>query len=246
MTASTPGPRGSVEFLVRRGWTEKTHKEHLRRWDHANAAAIQLAVGQRRKRLEAWRRERAAGAGQDDRIVPWIERELARSATDGKLEPSYLVPVRLPKSEVRDMGRSPAGAERLLRLAWLCNLPEPESMPMDELKDALEGRGYDVDAAARKQPAALDRLLPPAPEPEVVWLGRRAATELSVDSDLRFLRFQDTVIPDAGTGQLTNVMGLSTVVSELKRLLDPDQGQPADPLAEKFKAVAARGRVGAG
>jgi hypothetical protein len=244
VTTSTPGPRGSVEFLVRRAWADKILNEHLRRWDRATAAAAQLAAGQRRKRLEAWRRERAAGAGAGDRIVLWIDRELARSAA-GKSEPSILVPVRLPRHEIRDMARSPAGAERLLRLAWLCKLPEPESMPVAELKDALEGRGYAVDAAAQTPPAALDRLLPPAPEPDVVWLGRRAATELSLDPDLRFLRFQDTVIPDAGAGQLTSVMGLSTAVSELKRLLDPDQGQRTDPLAEKLKAVAARGRVGA-
>ncbi len=245
VTASTPGPRGSVEFLVRRGWAEKSLREQLRRWDRATAGSAAAALGQRRARLQSWRRERTAAAGQDDRIVSWIDRELAKSAAGGKSESTYLVPVRLAQHELRALGRSPAPAERMLRLAWLCDLPEPESMPIAQLKDALEGRGYDVDAAIRKQPAALDRLLPPVPEPEVAWLGRRAATELSVDSDLRFIRFQDTVIPDAGTGQLTGAMGLSTAVSELKRLLDPDQGPATDPLVEKLKAVAARGRVGA-
>jgi hypothetical protein len=246
ITDSTPGARGSVELLVRRGLAEKTLKERLRRWDRATAAPVQLAVRQRRQRLEAWRGERAAAAGPDDRILPWIDRELARAAPGGKTEPSYLVPARLSRSDVRDIARSPAGVERLLRLAWLCDLPDPESMSVDELKNSLEGRGYDVPGAMQNQPAALDRLLPPAPEPELMWLGRRAATELSVDSDLRFLRFQDTVIPDTGAGQLTNAVGLSTALSELKRLLDPDQGPPSDPLTEKLKGVAARGRVGAG
>ena len=40
-------------------------------------------------------------------------------------------------------------------------------------------------------------------------------------------------------------MGLSTAMSELKRLLDLDQGEQADPLLEKLKAIAARGRAGA-
>ena len=135
--------------------------------------------------------------------------------------------------------------ERLLRLAWLCGLPDPESMPLDELKDALEGRGFAVDARGQTPPAALDRLLPPTPEPDNAWLARRAATELAVDTGLRFIRFQDTVIPDPGAGQPLGEMGLSTAVSELRRLLDPDQGQQADPLAEKLKGVAARGRIGA-
>ena len=111
-------------------------------------------------------------------------------------------------------------------------------MPLDELRDALEARGYALDAGGRSQPVALDGLLPPAPEPEPVWLARRAASELAVDPDLRFLRFQDTVLPDTGTGGLPGGVGLSTAMSELKRLLDPDQGEQTDPLLEKLKAIA--------
>ena len=90
-------------------------------------------------------------------------------------------------------------------------------------------------STARKPPAALDRLLPLAPEAELHWLGRRAATELAVDSDLRFFRFQDTVLPDSGAGQPAGGHGLSTAVSELKRLLDLDPGPKVDPLADKLR-----------
>jgi len=245
VTSTTTGPRASVEFLVRRATVEKTHKQRLREWDRSTAATTRLALGQRRQRLEAWRRERASSAGPDDRIVQWINQELARLAARGEPEPSFLLRVRLPRNEVRGIERRPAPVERLLRLAWLCDLPDPESMPLDELKDALEGRGYAVDARGQTPPAALDRLLPPTPESDSTWLARRAATELAVDTGLRFIRFQDTVIPDPGAGQPLGDMGLSTAVSELKRLFDLDQGQRADPLAEKLKAVAARGRVGA-
>ena len=41
-------------------------------WDHSTAATTRLALRQRRKRLEAWRRERAPGAGPDDRIIPGL------------------------------------------------------------------------------------------------------------------------------------------------------------------------------
>jgi hypothetical protein len=102
-----------------------------------------------------------------------------------------------------------------------------------------------VDHATRQPPAALERLLPLTQEPELTWLARRAATEIAVDSDLRFLRFQDTVMPDAGTGQPLGTMGLSTAISELKRLLDLDPGPKADPLTDKLNAVSSRGRVGA-
>ena len=156
-----------------------------------------------------------------------------------------MIAVRLPRSELRGLERRPPDAERLLQLAWLCNLPDPESMPFAELTDALESRGYAATPAPGALPPSLNGLLPPTLEPEPIWLARRAATELAVDPDLRFLRFQDTVIPEPAAGQPLGSLGLSSALSELKRLLDPDDGQRADPLTEKLSAVAARGRVGA-
>jgi hypothetical protein len=239
------GPRGAVEFIVRRAWAEKAQKHHLQNWDRSTAATTRQARSQRRMRLEAWRRDRGPGVGPDDRIIRWIDQELARLAAPGDPEPSVLLKVRLPRSEVRGLDRRAAPVDRLLRLAWLCRLADPESMALDELKDALEARGYDVAAATHKQPVSVDRLLPPYAEPEINWLARRAATELAIDPDLRFLRFQDMLIPDAGPGQALGGMGLSTAVAELKRLFDFDQDQKVDPLADKLRAVGDRGRTGA-
>jgi hypothetical protein len=244
VNATTPGPRGSVEFLVRRDWAEKALKSRVQHWDRTTAASARLAVEQRRKRLEAWRLDRASHAEANDRILKWIAGELARTSRRAPPK-SVLMSVRLSRSEVRALDRRPAGVERMLRLAWLCKLPDPETMPLDELKDALEGRAYALDTDGRSQPVALDALLPPVPEPEQLWLARRAASELAVDPDLRFLRFQDTVLPDSGTGGLPGGVGLSTAMSELKRLLDPDQAEQADPLLAKLKAIAGRGRAGA-
>jgi hypothetical protein len=245
VTSVTNGARGSVEVLVRRAWAEKTVTKHVQAWDHSIAASTRLALTQRRTRLEAWRRERAPIAGPDDRISSWIDRELAKLSAPGKPEPSILLKLRLARNEVRGLDRRPAPVERLLRLGWLCNLAEPESMAVDDLKTSLEARGYTVDATARDQPASLDHLLPPVPEPEPRWLARRAATELAIDPDLRFVRFQDTVFPDPGAGQPISAMGLSTAISELKRLLDLDPGPQNDPLLDKLKTVGARGRIGA-
>ncbi len=245
VTSVTNGPRGSIEFLVRRAWAEKTLMQHVQVWDHSTAATARLALGQRRKRLETWRQERAPGVAPNDRIITWIDHELARLSAPGKPEPSILLKLRLARNELRGLDRRPAPVERLLRLGWLCNLAEPESMAVDDLKTSLEARGYAVDANARAQPASLDHLLPPAPEPEPRWLARRAATELAIDPDLRFIRFQDTVFPDPGAGQPVSAMGLSTAISELKRLLDLDPGPQTDPLLDKLNSVAARGRSGA-
>jgi hypothetical protein len=245
VTAVTPGPRGGVELVVRRGWAEKHLKDRLELWDRAAARSTRLALTERQKRLAAWRTERAAGAAGDDRILAWIDQELGRLSAPGGPPPSVLLAVRLARSDVRAMERRPAPNERLLRLAWLCRLPDPESTPLDDLKEALTTRGYTPEAAAKNAPASLDRLLRPVPEPEQMWLARRAATEVTVDSDLRFVRFQDTVIPDTAGGQGLNGIGLNTALSELKRLLDVDQAGRSDPLLEKLKEVAARGRRGA-
>ncbi len=248
VTSTTNGPRGSVEFLVRRAWAEKRKAldPHRNRWDRASAATTRLATDQRRKRLEAWKHERAPRVGADDRIVPWIDQELTRLAAAEKSNRSTLIRARVAANEVRALDRRPAAVERLLRLAWLRDVPEPESMSVTDLRIALAARGVEVDSVGRTPPASIDRLLPPTAEPEAAWLGRRAATEISIDTDLRFIRYQDVVVPDAGpgAGPPLSAVGLSTAVSELKRLLDLDQNR-TDPLVEKLKAVGARGRVGA-
>ena len=69
-------------------------------------------------------------------------------------------------------------------------------MPVDDLKDALEGRGF---APEGEHTPSLSGLLPLLPEPDLQWLARRAATELAVDPDLRFLRYQGMILPDVQT-----------------------------------------------
>jgi hypothetical protein len=239
------GRGGSVELFVRRAWAEQALAKRFGQWEHASAGAAKAAIRQRRDRLEAWRRERAPNVVGDDRIIRWIDGELLRLAKPGATEASVLAKVRIPRGEIASVDRRPAPVERLLRLAWLCNLPDPETLSVDELKTTLEARGYALDELAKKPPASLDRLLALAPESDLTWLGRRAATELAVDNDLRFIRFHDTVLADSGAGQPLAGAGLATAVGELKRLLDLDPGPKPDPLAEKLNAIANRGRIGA-
>jgi hypothetical protein len=247
---TSAGLRGPVEIVVRRAWAERNVKDHLAEWDRAGAATARRAIEERQARLASWRRERAqsAGVGPDDRIVRWIDREQQRLADPERAARTPLVRVRLPRSEIRELNRQPAPAGGLLRLAWLGGVREPEAMKMDELTDAVEARGFAVDPKGPAPSAPLDRLLPPLPESDAIWQGRRAATEIALDTGLRFLRYQDMVIPDMGPGQPITDLNPATALSELKRLLDPDaaqaQGRP-DPMAEKLQAVAARGRTGA-
>ncbi len=114
-------------------------------------------------------------------------------------------------------------------------------MPLDELKDALESRGF---AAAGDQTPSLAGLLPLFPESDITWLGRRAATELAVDGDLRFIRFQNMILPDKKTGQALDGLNVASAIAEVAKLFDPEQGKE-DPLVGVLKKVENQGKVGA-
>ena len=123
------------------------------------------------------------------------------------------------------MVRQPRSSSRLLQLGWLCEIPNVETMRLDDLKDALEGRGFATGGDGR--PVAREDLLPLTAEGDIAWLARRAATELAIDPDLRFLRYQNMVLPDVKGGQAPglNGLGLSTALSAITKLLDPEQGK---------------------
>jgi len=241
VTSASAGPRGSVELLVRRAWAENHLKNWVRKWDRAIEPAVRLAVRQRRLRLEAWRRDRAVKVPDGDRIIAWINRALKRLDDPAGSIRTTLIPVHLARSEIRSLIRQPASSTRLLQLGWLCDLPEVESMPLDELQDALEGRGF---AATGNRVPSLARLLPPFVESDLTWQARRAATELVVDPDLRFVRFHDMVLPDLKNQAALENLNLSTALSEVSRLLDPNRGRE-DALIAALKQVSQRGRVGA-
>jgi hypothetical protein len=241
VTSIAAGPRGGVDVLVRRDWADKSLESWAKRWSRGIEQGTRLAVRQRRDRLRSWRRARSEGAPADDRIIAWIDAELKRLDDPARSARTPLMPVHLARGDVRNMARAPLASNRLLQLGWLCGLKDVEAMPLEDLKDALEGRGF---AHEGEHTPSLAGLLPPSPESDLQWQARRAATELAVDPDLRFLRYQGMILPDVKTGQPLGGLNLSTALSEITKLLDPAQGQ-ADPLAASLKKVAERGRVGA-
>jgi hypothetical protein len=235
-----PSPRNTIGIVVRRAWARERIPDWLERWEAASGPSTRRALTERCHRLEAWRRDRSAGpAAPDDRITPWIDRELARLGDGKDALKTPLLLVKLARTDVRSATRAPGAHSRLLRQAWVAGLPDPETMRLDELKGALEGRGYDLSV---KAPVAIDALLPPQPESEAVWLTRRAATEVSYDPGLAFVRYQGVVFPDPGSGQALNPADALIRLSALKDLLADN---PADPLASRLREVEKRGRIGA-
>jgi hypothetical protein len=148
--------------------------------------------------------------------------------------------VRLSRSDVKSVERRGMSAARALRLGWQFGFKDAESMPLDDLKDAIAGRGMTV---AGESPISLDALLPQGLEPDAQWLIRRAATEVLHDEGLRFVRYGNTVLAEPGLRQAPDPAAATTLVADtLKDFLG---GTTSDPLQGKLKEVAARGRVGA-
>lgn len=234
-----PSPRGSMLVLVRRGWAEEELPELAKRWEEAGAGAVRRARADRRTRLAAWRRERAGHVGKDDPIVRWIDSELARLAGDAPAEPSPLMIARLSRGQVRSVVRRSRGTARMLRQGWLAGFRKVETMKLEDLRDALEARGFAPDG---KSPVEVDRMLPLPVESEADWLVRRAATEVLNDPGLKFLRTGPALLPEPEPGQPIEASGALSVLGDLKSLLDD---RPTDPLAGRLAEIAARGRIAA-
>jgi hypothetical protein len=234
-----PSPRGTLTLLVRRAWLEAQQPELAKRWEAEEKSALRRAQAQRRSRLEAWKRERAAGPEPNDRIGPWIDQALEQLQGDGPGKGSRLMVVTLTRGQVQSVQQQPKSSARLLRLGWRAGFPNVEIMDLGALEDALESRGFDLKSHA---PVALDSLLPLPVETEAQWLARRAATEVTFDSGLRFLRLQQLLVPEPAPGQALDARAALSVLPDLSKLLS---GEATDPLPPRLRAVAAHGRAGA-
>ncbi|HEV3162494.1 MAG TPA: hypothetical protein VGZ22_00535 [Isosphaeraceae bacterium] len=231
-------PRGKVILLIRRAWAQEHLPEWLKRWEAAEAAWVPKAKLERRERLVAWKRERAGSPKPEhnDVILEWLDQEIEalKDAPDAAQAP--LMAVQLARGEVRGVQRRPKEVGLMLRQGWRAEFKDVESMPVEELRQALEGRGFALDG---EDPAPVDALLPIMPETDARWLARRAATELSHDPGLRFTRYQGLILPEGEKGAAT---GLDAIASSVKSLLGDAPAE--DPLAAKFREATAAGHVG--
>lgn len=225
-------PRGKVVLVVRRAWAEKNIPDRFKVWNAAEAPFLKRSREERIKRLDAWKRERVAEP--NDAIITWIDGELARLKNDADV-PRLMV-VSLNRAEIRSMVRRPADSARKLRQAWRANFEDAETKPVDALSSALEGRGFAVTAVDL---APIIDLLPIPAETEDQWKRRRAATEVTHERSLRFIRHRGLLLPEGEPGAGVDLGGIGGLV---KGLLG--EGEAEDPLVAKGRAIAARGRVG--
>jgi hypothetical protein len=237
----TNRPRGSPMILIiRRAWAEEHLPDRAALWEKTEAASTRQAEALRRQRLAAWRRDRPRDPAGGDRITPWIDRELARLDALKQGEKSVLMLININRADVKSVGTRPRNSSRMLRLGWLSDLPEVETMPLEELERALEGRGFDPLAESL---VSVDSLLPLRTESNAQWLVRRASTEVANDPGGRFLVYKGLVVPEPGPGEAPPAAtSLNAALSGLKELLGE---VPTDPLPGKLRELSAKGRIGA-
>jgi len=234
-----PSPRGTLTVIVRRAWAEAHLPDLAKRWTAEEKALVRRAEALRRSRLEQWKRELAANTTPNDPITPWIERQLARLNDPAHVSSSRLMVANLSRGQVQQVTKAPKAAARLLRLAWRAGFKNTEDLSLDALEDGLEGRGFDVKGLA---PVAVDHLLSAQAETEPQWLARRAATEAAFEPGLRFIRIQQLVLPEPDAGQPLDAKAALSALPDLAKLLG---GEAVDPLPQRLKEVAAKGRVAA-
>ena len=214
---------------------------------------MRRATQARRERLTAWRRERVKEPGGNDRISAWLDRELDRLACARRRRRrcrgrSLHDPDDRESQPWRREGRGEAaeGDGPDVSPGVALGFPRCRDDEAGRPEGRLEGRGFAVDSGRPGDdpaPVALDRLLPIQPESDEQWLIRRAVTEVSNDSGLRFLQIQNMFLPEPGAGEAMNAGGALAMVSQLTQLLGGEQ--PADPRDRLLREVAARGRGGA-
>jgi hypothetical protein len=230
---------GSSNSIVvaRREWLKTNLSDRMPKWEEAERTQTAVAREQRYRRLQAWRQDRPSVAAPGDRITPWLDRELSKAA--GSDAPPFLMVIQLGKDEAKSVQKRGDQAARALRGAWILGLPDPESSPLATLTDSIAGRGTPIEA---DDPVYIDSLLPPAIEADDRWLLRRAATEVLNDEGLRYIRFGNTVLPEPVPGQAPDpTLGPKLVEGTIKDILT---GGRVDPLPDRLRSVADRGRIG--
>ena len=224
--------RGKVVMVVRRAWAEKNVPDRFKVWNAAEAPSLKRLREERIRRLEVWKRERVAEP--NDVILGWIDGEIARLRAEKDVP--RLMMVSLNRADVKTVVRRPPDSARKLRQAWRANFEDAETKPVDALASALEGRGFAVTAV---DPASVVDLLPIPAETEDQWKRRRAATEVTQERSLRFIRHHGILLPEGEPGAGLDVGAIGGLV---KGLLG--DGEAEDPLMAKGRAAAAKGRVG--
>jgi hypothetical protein len=235
----SPSKKGKTVLIVRRHWAETHLPDRAKAWRAAEAPWMARSRAQRLHRLEAWRDQRTH-AGRDS-LLDWIDAQIAYLKTLGDNEDlPPLMMAAIDHHEVKSVSTRPPEQKRLLRQGWKARFPDVETMPVASLRRALEGRNFSPD-----DPAPITDLLPLPIESDSAWLTRRAATEVSQDDGLRFVKYQGLVLPEDAMNGGQVQLDASTVSGLLGSILGGPGADADNGLSARLRALEANGKVGA-
>jgi hypothetical protein len=227
--------------ILRRAWAREHFADRMDEWQTAESRWALPARTARLTRLREWKQDRTAHApAEPDSLAASLDAEIHRLETASDRIDSPLLVLRLDPAEIRQTHQQSPAAARRLRQGWLSGFEHVEEMPLDRLTTGLESRGF---AADSNDIASIETILPIPPESDAAWFARRAATEVTEDTGLRFLRYGNFVLPEPSdptelpSGAVTSLLG-----STLRSLLD--EGPGTNPLEEIGRSIEAKKRVG--
>ncbi|MFO0958986.1 MAG: hypothetical protein U0800_16425 [Isosphaeraceae bacterium] len=232
-------PNGQSKMVIRREWAEAKLPDLFSRWKKAEAGTLGAARKQRRERLAAWKDERSRSEEKGDFVCDWIDAELKRLAKPFDPAEAPLMVITLNRGEVKSAVRRKEPERRMLRQAWIEGLENPEELAVEDLRSALRKARV---SGIGDDPAPIEELLPDPPENDNQWRLRRAATEVSYDNGLRFVRYETLVLPEGQ--EMAPQDAQKALGGLLGNLLGEPNAPQTDPLMEKLRAVEGRGKVG--
>ena len=238
-----PESRGPVVMIVRRAWAEAKLPGRAKAWGAEADRHVDQALSERRERLLVWKRYRKIPPTPPDPgidpVADWIEAGLAKTAGPRVAGEWPLMMIHLDRAEVASSIRKPEASNRLLRYGWMSRLSEVETMEPKFLVEALEDRGFLTDTDRNVE---LESLVEPHPVPETRWFERRAATELSLYSHRRLLRYRnflaDSIFQTENVAPSMNDAMRAVMFREMRGL------PMVDTIPSRLKYLAGTGQCG--
>ncbi len=100
------------------------------------------------------------------KLSTWINREIKKIQSDKAVSDAPLMIVPLDRKDVTKTLKRNASHTRLIRLAWLANIDDPESMKADDLSRALEAKGVSLKGDDQ---GSIEKLMPMTFETREQW-----------------------------------------------------------------------------
>jgi hypothetical protein len=236
-----PASGGRWTLLVRREWLRRHEPELFRTTVAGEEERPRRALEQLEGRTIEWRQR-----STDERLQGYLDqalqevRERLAEIQRQPPPPSRILLIEVPAGDVFRQHLQPPDTRRLLALAWLNNLADPEQQAAAAVLRKLTAMGVDVDGA---QPDLSDQLGTTLLD-DRQWAAKVGLVEYQILGKPHFqgtggvLVREDSVQGRPGLGQLLGGLLTEQLEGQLAELLNPQPGARAVNPARSEKAFS--------